>query len=126
MKAAVLYQIGQPLVVEDGVEIPPLGWGQVLVSLFFSGVCHSQLMEAKGRRGADPFIPHLLGHEGSGRVEKIGPGVSKVRPGDLVILGWIKASGLDGGGVRYRCGDVILNAGGVTTFNDYAIVSENR
>jgi len=108
------------------VKVPDPGHGQVLVRLAYSGVCHSQLMEAKGARGADPYIPHLLGHEGSGRIEKIGTGVSKVSVGDLVILGWIKGSGLDGGGARYLRGDSVINAGSVTTFNEFAIVSENR
>ncbi len=104
------------------------GPGQVLVKVAYSGVCHSQLMEVRGLRGADPYLPHLLGHEGSGQVIEVGKGVTKVRPGDLVVLGWIKGSGLDGGGSKYRCSCMPqpLNAGGVTTFNEYALISENR
>jgi S-(hydroxymethyl)glutathione dehydrogenase / alcohol dehydrogenase len=85
-------------------------------------------MEVRGRRGADAYLPHLLGHEGSGKVIQVGEGVSKVKPNDLVVLGWIKGSGLDGGGARYRCTCIPreINAGGVTTFNEYALVSENR
>jgi S-(hydroxymethyl)glutathione dehydrogenase/alcohol dehydrogenase len=85
-------------------------------------------MEVSGQRGADPYLPHLLGHEGSGQVIEVGEGVTKVRPGNLVVLGWIKGSGLDGGGSKYRCGCMSqpLNAGGVTTFNEYALISENR
>jgi S-(hydroxymethyl)glutathione dehydrogenase / alcohol dehydrogenase len=126
LKAAVLVSLGQPLEIMLDVEVPEPGRGQVLVRLAYSGVCHSQLMETKGARGADPYVPHLLGHEGSGRIEKIGAGVSKVRVGDLVILGWIKGSGLDGNGTRYLRGDTVINAGGVTTFNEFAVVSENR
>jgi len=126
LKAAVLVSLGQPLEIMSDVKVPEPGRGQVLVRLAYSGVCHSQLMEAKGARGADPYIPHLLGHEGSGRVEKIGAEVSKVQVGDLVILGWIKGSGLDGNGARYLRGDTVINAGGVTTFNEFAVVSENR
>ena len=98
------------------------------MKLAYSGVCHSQLMEVRGRRGADAYLPHLLGHEGTGKVIEVGEGVSKVKPNDLVVLGWIKGSGLDGGGVRYRCACMLqdINAGGVTTFNEYALVSENR
>ena len=85
-------------------------------------------MEVRGRRGTDAYLPHLLGHEGTGKVIEVGEGVSKVKPDDLVVLGWIKGSGLDGGGVRYRCACMSqdINAGGVTTFNEYALVSENR
>ncbi len=128
MKAAVLIRLNQPLEIVEGIEHEPPGYGQVLVKLAYSGVCHSQLMEVRGRRGPDPYLPHLLGHEGTGRVVRVGAGVAKVHPGDLVVLGWIKGSGLDGGGTKYRCGCMPqpLNAGGVTTFNEYALVSENR
>ena len=102
--------------------------GQVLVKLAYSGVCRSQLMEIQGGRGPDAYLPHLLGHEGSGKVIGVGEGVSKVSPGDLVVLGWLKGSGLESGGVQYNCNSLSqkINAGGVTTFNEYALVSENR
>jgi S-(hydroxymethyl)glutathione dehydrogenase/alcohol dehydrogenase len=83
-------------------------------------------MEVRGRRGNDLYLPHLLGHEGTGKVVEVGEGVSKVKPGDLVVLGWIKGRGLESGGTRYHQGERTLNAGGVTTFNEYAVVSENR
>lgn len=128
MKAAVLSRLNEPLDVMSGIYCAAPGRGQVLVKLAYSGVCHSQLMEVRGRRGADAYLPHLLGHEGTGKVIEVGEGVSKVKPDDLVVLGWIKGSGLDGGGVRYRCACMSqdINAGGVTTFNEYALVSENR
>ena len=126
MKAAVLYELGKPLRVVGDVDVPSPQRGQVKVRLAYSGVCHSQLMEARGERGHDPHLPHLLGHEGSGVVVETGADVSKVKPGDRVILGWIKGSGLDVGGPRYRHGDETLSAGAVTTFNEYAVVSENR
>jgi S-(hydroxymethyl)glutathione dehydrogenase/alcohol dehydrogenase len=128
MKAAVLSRINEPLEVMSGIECSAPGMGQVLVKLAYSGVCHSQLMEVRGRRGADAYLPHLLGHEGSGQVVEVGEGVNKVRPGDLVVLGWIKGSGLECGGVNYHCDRLPqkLSAGGVTTFNEYALVSENR
>lgn len=127
-KAAVLTHLNEPLTVVGGVEFHKPRRGQVLVKLAFSGVCHSQLMEVRGRRGVDPYLPHLLGHEGSGKVISIGEGVSKVSPGDLVILGWIKGSGLEAGGMQYDCDCLphAINAGSVTTFNEYALVSENR
>jgi S-(hydroxymethyl)glutathione dehydrogenase / alcohol dehydrogenase len=128
MKAAVLTHLNKPLDVLSGIEFTEPGYGQLLVKLAYSGVCHSQLMEVRGRRGHDAYLPHLLGHEGSGKVIAIGEGVSKVSPGEMVVLGWIKGSGLEGGGVKYIC-DCLpqpINAGGVTTFNEYALVSENR
>lgn len=126
MTAAVLDKLNKPLLVTSGVEIPDLAEGQVLVHIAFSGVCHSQLMEARGLRGEDRFLPHLLGHEGTGRVEAVGAGVTKVKPGDWVILGWIKGEGLDGGSIKYLHAGRQINAGGVTTFNEKAVVAENR
>ena len=61
MKAAVLYETGKPLVIEDGIEIPVLQPGQVLVKVAYSGICRSQLMEVRGKRGEDAYLPHLLG-----------------------------------------------------------------
>lgn len=126
MKAAVLFQTGQPLVIEDRIEIPRLQPGQVLVKVAYSGLCRSQLLEVRGGRGDDPYLPHLLGHEGTGEVIAVGERVSKVKAGDSVILGWIKGSGADVGGTVYRKGEQSFNAGGVTTLSDYSVVSENR
>ena len=124
-KAAVLQKIGQPLKILDLV-VPELVAGQVLVKILFSGVCRSQVMEVKGGRGEDPWLPHLLGHEGSGIVISIGDGVKKVKPGDEVILGWVKGEGIDAPGAQYRHGDQIINSGRVTTFSNYSVVSESR
>jgi len=123
--AAILQSLNTPLEVKV-IDLPDLLSGQVLVKVHYSGVCRSQLMEVKGGRGPDPWLPHLLGHEGSGEVLAIGDGVTKVKPGDAVILGWLKGSGLEAPGARYRCGDEIINSGRVTTFSTHTIVSENR
>jgi len=125
VKAAVLEAIGRPLVIED-LELPDLIKGQVLVKVLFSGICRSQLMEVKGGRGVDSWIPHLLGHEGSGIVVSVGEGVTKVKKGDEVILGWVKGEGLDAPGAEYKCGQKIIHSGRVTTFSNYTIVSESR
>jgi S-(hydroxymethyl)glutathione dehydrogenase/alcohol dehydrogenase len=126
MKAAVLQRTGEPLKIMQDIELPELRPGQVLVRVICSGVCHSQLMEVRGRRGVDPYLPHLLGHEGSGVVIAVASEVTKVCAGQAVVLTWIRGDGHDAGGSQFRCDGVTLNAGGVTTFNDYAIVSENR
>lgn len=126
-KAAVLYEIGEPLVIEE-LQIPELQRGQVLVKLLYGGVCHSQLNEIKGFKGEDKYIPHTLGHEGSGVIEKIGPGVTKVREGDYVVLSWIKGPGLDAPSSHYinsKNGKKI-NSGAISTFSQFAIISENR
>jgi S-(hydroxymethyl)glutathione dehydrogenase / alcohol dehydrogenase len=126
VKAAVLSALGRPLELATGLTWEPPRRGQALVKLAYSGVCHSQLMEARGKRGEDRYLPHLLGQEGTGKVLEVGEGVTKVKPGDFVVLGWIKGRGLEAGSVRYRHGAREINAGGVTTFNEYALVSENR
>jgi S-(hydroxymethyl)glutathione dehydrogenase/alcohol dehydrogenase len=125
MKAAVLYELNKPLKIED-VTIPELVLGQVLVKIHFSGVCHKQLEEIRGKRGVDPYLPHLLGHEGAGIVEAIGPGVTQVAPGDHVVLCWIKGAGLNAATPTYFKGNQPINAGWVTTFNEYTVASENR
>ena len=93
-QAAILVELARPLELVD-LEIPPLKPGQVLVEIAYSGVCHTQVMEARGLRGPDRFVPHCLGHEGSGVVREIGPNVSRVQPGDRVVLSWIKGTGGD-------------------------------
>lgn len=124
-QAAILVETGKPLVVDE-IEIPKLQPGQVLVEIAFSGVCHTQLLEVRGRRGADPYLPHCLGHEGSGRVLEVGEKVEKVKPGDLVILSWIKGSGANVLRSAYLWRGKTVNAGSITTFSRYSVISENR
>lgn len=125
LTAAILEAPCKPLVIKE-IKIPPLLHGQVLVKVFYSGVCRSQLMEIRGNRGVDPWLPHMLGHEGSGVVVGVGDGVSKVCIGDEVILGWLKGEGHDAPGAKFECEGKIINSGRVTTFSNYTIVSENR
>lgn len=126
MKAAVLEKVNSPLIIKE-INIPKLQPGQVLVKIAFSGICHSQLMEVQGKRGVDNYLPHLLGHEGSGIVTYIGENVKKVKVGDKVILGWIKSSGQDVGSTKYTdLSGKVVNAGAVTTFSEFSVVSENR
>ncbi|MHA1685748.1 MAG: zinc-binding dehydrogenase [Candidatus Heimdallarchaeaceae archaeon] len=125
MKAAVLYEINKPLVIEE-LEVPKPKFGQVLVKIQVSGICHKQIEEIEGHRGDDPFLPHTLGHEGAGVVEAIGPGVTKVKPGDYVALSWIKGSGIQSDTPTYYKGKQKINAGWLTTFQEYTLASENR
>jgi S-(hydroxymethyl)glutathione dehydrogenase/alcohol dehydrogenase len=123
--AAVLVEPGRPLVLAD-LDVPALKPGQVLVEVAFCGVCHTQILEARGHRGEDRYLPHCLGHEGSGTVREVGPGVTKVKPGDRVILSWIKGGGADAGGTVYRWNGRGVNAGAITTFATHSVISENR
>jgi S-(hydroxymethyl)glutathione dehydrogenase/alcohol dehydrogenase len=124
-EAAILVQTGQPLVMAE-LDIPALKPGQVLVQLAYSGACGTQVMEWRGDKGEDKWVPHCLGHEGTGTVVDTGPGVTKVKADQQVVLSWIKGSGIEAGGAVYDWAGRKVNAGGVTTFQRHAVVSENR
>jgi S-(hydroxymethyl)glutathione dehydrogenase/alcohol dehydrogenase len=124
-QAAILVETGKPLELGN-IEPAPLMPGQVLVEIAFSGACKTQLMEIDGAKGVDKWCPHCLGHEGSGIVTEMGSAVTKVKPGDRVVLSWIKGTGIDAGGTVYNWDGKQVNAGGVTTFQRHAVVSENR
>jgi S-(hydroxymethyl)glutathione dehydrogenase / alcohol dehydrogenase len=83
VRAAVLEEFGQPLAVQE-VELEEPKAGEALVRLVACGVCHTDLYTASG---ADPtgYTPCVLGHEGAGVVESVGPGVTLVAPGDHVV-----------------------------------------
>jgi S-(hydroxymethyl)glutathione dehydrogenase/alcohol dehydrogenase len=83
VRAAVLEEFGQPLVVQE-VELAEPKEGEALVRLEACGVCHTDLYAASG---ADPtgYTACVLGHEGAGVVEAVGPDVSLVAPGDHVV-----------------------------------------
>jgi len=125
LKAAILVQQNKPLKVGD-LNPPELAAGQVLVKVEHSGICGKQIEEITGKRGTDPYLPHLLGHEGAGEVVDIGPGVRKVKAGDHVVLHWMKGSGIDSAPPRFEGEDGTVSAGWVTTFSQLTVVSENR
>lgn len=125
-RAAVLFNLKQPLEILEVLR-PELLPGQVLVKIFYAGLCHSQLMEVMGARGNDAYLPHMLGHEGVGEIVEIGKNVTKVKMGDPVVMSWIKGSGANVNSTKYDTTDGIeINAGAVTTFSEYAVISENR
>ena len=126
MKAAILVKSKNPLIVDE-VELPKsLDFGQVYVKLFYSGICGAQINEIDAVKGPDKFLPHLLGHEGSGKVLEVGPGVLSVKKGDHVVLHWKQSKGIQARPAEYSWKGKKLNAGWVTTFNNEAIISENR
>ncbi|MGQ4810264.1 NDMA-dependent alcohol dehydrogenase [Candidatus Entotheonellaceae bacterium PAL068K] len=96
MQAAVLYEADQPLAIEELTLLPPKT-GEVRVRYAASGVCHSDLHYIKGDRICP--MPVVMGHEGAGVVEEVGPGVTYVAPGDHVILSLVPACG--------RCEDCV-------------------
>ena len=143
-KAAVLYEVGQPLVLEE-LELDDPKDGEVLVKVGAAGICRSDRHFMHG--DAPISLPVVLGHEGAGTVERVGPGVSSVRPGQQVILSFVPACGrckscLEGrsnvcdrhmatgpnmydGTCRLHKGDqYIHHMGKVACFAEYAVVPE--
>src|SRR5215510_11989211 len=91
MRASVLFQQGQPLRTEE-LELESPRAGEVAVRMTASGVCHSCLHAADGSWTGVP-VPIVLGDEGSGVIEEVGPGVRDLAPGDPVILSWSPTCG---------------------------------
>jgi NDMA-dependent alcohol dehydrogenase len=90
-KAAVLVGIDQPLEIRDDVETEAPHAGEVKVRMAASGVCHSDLSVQNGTLMGGP--PMVLGHEGAGIIEEVGPGVTKLAPGDHVVISWVPQDG---------------------------------
>ena len=88
--AAVLYETKTPLVVEE-LDLDEPQAGEVLVKIGAAGICRSDRHFMHG--DAPIALPVVLGHEGAGTVEKVGPGVTSVRPGQQVILSFVPACG---------------------------------
>ncbi len=125
-QAAVLEETGRQLAIDEVTFDGPLEEGQVLVKIHASGVCGKQVEEFLATRGPDPYLPHMLGHEASGHVADIGPGVAKVKVGDAVAVSWIPGDGKDAAKPSYHRRSDPINAGPVATFGQFAVVPENR
>ena len=145
MKAAVLYDKNQPLKVEE-LTLDAPRQGEVLIKMAASGVCHSDLHYIKGDR--EHPMPVVLGHEGSGTVEEVGPDVTYAKPGDHVVLSFVPTCGrcsycvngrynlcevryrlrgnlLDGTKRMRKGSQEISHFNGLSTYGDYAVVPED-
>lgn len=89
-KAAILYETNAPLVVEQ-IELDPPQAGEMLVKLKATGICRSDLHCVQGDWPIP--LPMVLGHEGAGIVQEVGPGVTRFQAGDAVILTFLPACG---------------------------------
>lgn len=139
MKAAVLYERRTPLLIEDLHLVPP-GPGEVEIKLVASGVCHSDLHHIQ--RDTPSVLPLVLGHEGAGIVSAVGPNVTRVKPGDHVIIAFGPKCGECFYCVRgmpylctpakparprlYKNGEVINQFLEVATFAERTVVSEKN
>lgn len=125
-KAAVVVQSCAPLAV-DRICLPDrLDFLQVLVKIHTTTICGAQINEIDAVKGPDKFLPHLLGHEAFGEVLEIGPYVSSCKVGDFVVLHWRPGKGMQAKPAVYSRHGHDINAGWVTTFQQFTVVSENR
>ncbi len=90
MRAAVCFDTKAPVRIED-VDLDPPRANEVQVRIVAAGVCHSDYSVATGVMPTK--LPCVLGHEGAGIVEEVGPGVDHVAPGDPVVLSWVAQCG---------------------------------
>jgi S-(hydroxymethyl)glutathione dehydrogenase/alcohol dehydrogenase len=90
MKAAVCYEFGKPLVVEE-IDIRPPRKGEVKVRIGATAICHSDIHGIKGELGG--ILPKVDGHESAGYIEEVGEGVTSVKPGDPVVLSVLASCG---------------------------------
>jgi alcohol dehydrogenase, propanol-preferring len=88
MKAAVLYEFGKPLKIEQ-VTVKSPGENQVLVKVISSGVCHTDLHACMGDWPVKPKLPLIPGHEAIGYVVALGRGVTNLKEGDIVGAPWL-------------------------------------
>jgi S-(hydroxymethyl)glutathione dehydrogenase/alcohol dehydrogenase len=142
LKAAVCYEFGKPLVIED-VDVDPPQHGEVRVKLAATAVCHSDIHAFKGELPIK--LPFIGGHETAGHVEEVGAGVSGVRPGDAVVLSTLASCGkcrycLTGlshlckfewplakeARVRNKKGQPLMAAFKTGTFAEYAVVDQSQ
>jgi len=143
IRAAVLDRPGAPFTIET-LDLDAPRQGEVLVRIVAAGVCHSDLHVAKGL--VKEPLPTVLGHEGSGVIEAVGPGVASVRAGQKVVLSWVRGCGtcrhcargrvhlcvegiIDGtlpaGGTRLRRGtQAVYHYGATSCFATHAVIPE--
>jgi Zn-dependent alcohol dehydrogenase len=127
IKAAVLEKVNNNLNIKNIYHDGILSNNQILVKIVYSGICGSQLGEVKGVKGVDKYLPHLLGHEATGIIQKTSKNISEFKKNDKVILHWQKNSMKNSNTPKYYDDELIkINAGWLTTFNSRAIVSKNR
>lgn len=123
---AVLSKIKKPLRLCK-IDLPILKKNQILIKVYYTFICGSQINEWLGKKGEDLYLPHLLGHEASGKVVSTGKKIKKVKKGDKVIISWIKGKGRNFNSIKYKNRkNEIINSGSISTFSNFTIVPENR
>ncbi|MFC1942760.1 Zn-dependent alcohol dehydrogenase [Chloroflexota bacterium] len=142
MKAAICYEFGKPLVIEE-VELNPPQKGEVKVRLAATAICHSDIHDMRGELGGT--VPFIGGHESAGYVEELGEGVTSVNPGDTVVVSLVASCGkclycvtgrphmceakwpIDADSrIRDKQGNTIRKMAKVGGFAEYVIVTESQ
>jgi S-(hydroxymethyl)glutathione dehydrogenase/alcohol dehydrogenase len=142
LKAAVLYEAGKPLVIEDGIVVDDPGKGEVKVRMKVTALCHSDLHFFKGEIPSK--LPGLAGHECAGIIDSVGEGVTELVKGDTVVIGTVSSGcghcyyctiglrhfcvnrfGPAGGRHINKAGQrIVAMAGGVAGFAEYTTISQ--
>ncbi len=142
MKAAICYEFGKPLVVEE-IEMAAPQQGEVKIKVSATAICHSDLHDMKGELpGPLPFVP---GHESAGYVDSVGPDVTTVKPGDAVMVTLLSSCGhcqFCVKGLPHLClnmfaqkpyvriknkkGQALIQKGAVGGFAEYVLVNESQ
>jgi S-(hydroxymethyl)glutathione dehydrogenase/alcohol dehydrogenase len=150
MRAAVLHQLHTPLRLEE-VQVEEPKYGEVLVRIAASGICGSDVHVIHGRADIGGSLPIVLGHEGAGVVEAVGPGVTDLSRGDRVIVSMGAPCGhcdycargrmqfcngnppkatfgqMDDGGYRLsQGGQPVYSFVGIGSFGEYAVVRRRK
>ncbi len=142
MKAAVCYELNKPLVIDE-LDLDPPKAGEVKVRMAATAVCHSDIHFISGDLGPPP--PFVAGHESSGYIDAVGPGVTSVKVGDPVVLSLLRSCGqcvscrtgrpnmceakwpLDTESrMRNKKGEVIKHGVRTASFAEYAIVDKSQ
>src|SRR5574341_1075286 len=90
-RAAIFEGVGKPLIIDE-IEVDGPKQGEALVRLEATGLCHTEVWYMGGG-DTRTLAPIVLGHEGGGIVQEVGPGVTSAKPGDHVIPPYISESG---------------------------------
>ena len=142
MRAAICYEFGQPLKVEE-VHLDPPQTNEVKVRLVATAICHSDIHLIQGDWGGQ--TPLIAGHEAAGIVEEIGPGVSTIKPGDHVVVSLLRSCGRcrmcvagnphlctssfalqSESRLRNEAGESIVHGLGTAAFAEYTIVDQSQ
>lgn len=125
-KAAVLIKNKKPLSIKS-LFFDAVQPNQMLIKIHYTYICGSQINEWLGHRGKDDYLPHVLGHEASGKIVKIGKNIKNFKENDRVFLSWIpkKKKREFNNPKYYDEGGKPINSGKISTFSTHVLISEN-